>query len=119
MIPLERGRYHHEISVAHPRLGVRLEMSGGQYLPQHLLHTRLDDMQFPLVGNLHHLSVNIHAGDLHPVRSLEAMTVLERSNAMGPTMLLVPHEPDCVRRFSKRGEALKEGELSGGGEGGY
>ena len=67
MIPLEGSGYHHEISVAHPRLGVSLEMSGGQHLPQHLLHTRLDDMQFPLVGNLHHLGVDIHAGDIHPV----------------------------------------------------
>ena len=91
MIPLERSGYHHEISVAHPRLGVRLEMSGGQYLPQHLLHTRLDDMQFPLVGDLHHLGVDIHAGDLHPV--------LCGNNSRGQANIAQPHETCFHKKY--------------------
>mgnify|MGYP002508264665 CR=1 FL=1 len=39
------------------------------------------------------------------------MTLLERINAMGTTMLVVTHERDLVNRFSKRVVAIKDGEM--------
>ena len=58
-------------------------------------------------------------GNLDPKRSLEIMTLLERINAMGTTMLVVTHERDLVNRFSKRVVAIKDGEMIRDGQGGY
>ena len=58
-------------------------------------------------------------GNLDPQRSLEIMTLLERINAMGTTMLVVTHEKELVDRFSKRVVAIKEGRLISDAEGGY
>ena len=58
-------------------------------------------------------------GNLDPKRSLEIMTLLERINAMGTTVLVVTHEKDLVNRFSKRVVAIKDGELVRDGQGGY
>ena len=55
----------------------------------------------------------------NPKRSLEIMTLLERINAMGTTVLVVTHEKDLVNRFSKRVVAIKDGELVRDGQGGY
>ena len=58
-------------------------------------------------------------GNLDPQRSLEIMTLLERINSMGTTMLVVTHEKELVNRFSKRVVAIKNGELIRDAQGGY
>jgi len=58
-------------------------------------------------------------GNLDPVRSLEIMTLLERINGIGTTMLVVTHEKELVNRFSKRVVAIEDGRVTSDGRGGY
>ena len=72
-----------------------------------------------LVNNPSMIIADEPTGNLDPQRSLEIMTLLERINAMGTTMLVVTHERDLVNRFSKRVVAIKDGEMIRDGQGGY
>ena len=47
------------------------------------------------------------------------MTLLERINSMGTTMLVVTHERGLVNHFSKRVVAIQNGELMSDEQGGY
>ena len=58
-------------------------------------------------------------GNLDPARSLEIMTLLERINALGTTMIVVTHEKGLVNHFNKRVVLLDEGRIVGDGMGGY
>ena len=87
------------------------EMSGGEQ--QRVAIARA------LVNNPHMIIADEPTGNLDPRRSLEIMTLLERINAMGTTMLVVTHERDLVNRFSKRVVAIKDGEMIRDGQGGY
>ncbi len=93
---------------AHHRPG---QMSGGQQ--QRVAIARA------LVNNPNMIIADEPTGNLDPRRSLEIMTLLERINAMGTTMLVVTHERDLVNRFSKRVVAIKDGEMIRDGQGGY
>ena len=87
------------------------EMSGGEQ--QRVAIARA------LVNNPHMIIADEPTGNLDPRRSLEIMTLLERINSMGTTMLVVTHEKDLVNRFAKRVVAIKDGELIRDGQGGY
>jgi cell division transport system ATP-binding protein len=50
-------------------------------------------------------------GNLDPERSLEIMTLLERINAHGVTVLVISHEKELVNRFEKRVIALENGRV--------
>ncbi len=64
-----------------------------------------------LVNNPDTIIADEPTGNLDPARSLEIMTLLERINAMGTTMLVVTHERELVNRFSKRVMSIKDGSL--------
>ncbi len=64
-----------------------------------------------LVNNPDTIIADEPTGNLDPARSLEIMTLLERINAMGTTMLVVTHERELVNRFSKRVVSIKDGSL--------
>ena len=87
------------------------EMSGGQQ--QRVAIARA------LVNNPQMIIADEPTGNLDPQRSLEIMTLLERINAMGTTMLVVTHERDLVNHFSKRVVAIQNGELISDEQGGY
>ena len=87
------------------------EMSGGEQ--QRVAIARA------LVNNPQMIIADEPTGNLDPQRSLEIMTLLERINAMGTTMLVVTHEKELVNRFSKRVVAIKNGELVSDAQGGY
>ena len=73
-----------------------------------------------LVNNPDTIIADEPTGNLDPARSLEIMTLLERINAMGTTMLVVTHERELVNRFSKRVVSIKDGSLTRDvQEGGY
>ena len=87
------------------------EMSGGEQ--QRVAIDRA------LVNNPRMIIADEPTGNLDPKRSLEIMTLLERINSMGTTVLVVTHEKDLVNRFSKRVVAIKDGEMVRDGQGGY
>ena len=87
------------------------EMSGGEQ--QRVAIARA------LVNNPRMIIADEPTGNLDPKRSLEIMTLLERINSMGTTVLVVTHEKDLVNRFAKRVVAIKDGEMVRDGQGGY
>ena len=58
-------------------------------------------------------------GNLDPARSLEIMSLLEKINNMGTTILVVTHERELVNRFDKRVIAIESGRIISDGAGGY
>ncbi len=72
-----------------------------------------------LINNPQMIIADEPTGNLDPQRSLEIMTLLERINGMGTTMLVVTHEKELVNRFSKRVVAIRNGELVSDARGGY
>ncbi len=66
-----------------------------------------------LVNNPTTIIADEPTGNLDPGRSLEIMTLLEKINELGTTMVVVTHEKDLVNRFSKRVVALENGKIVG------
>ena len=91
---------------AHPN-----ELSGGEQ--QRVAIARA------LINNPQMIIADEPTGNLDPQRSLEIMTLLERINSMGTTMLIVTHEKELVNRFSKRVVAIENGKMISDGQGGY
>ena len=58
-------------------------------------------------------------GNLDPARSLEIMSLLEKINDMGTTLLVVTHERGLVDRFGKRVVAIESGRIISDAAGGY
>jgi len=58
-------------------------------------------------------------GNLDPNRSLEIMTLLERINALGTTVVVVTHERGLVNHFDKRVITINDGLVAGDGMGQY
>ena len=58
-------------------------------------------------------------GNLDPARSLEIMSLLEKINDMGTTILVVTHERELVTRFGKRVVAIESGRIISDAAGGY
>ena len=58
-------------------------------------------------------------GNLDPTRSLEIMTLLERINQLGTTLLVVTHERELVDRFSRRVISIDSGRIISDVTGGY
>ena len=91
---------------AHPN-----ELSGGEQ--QRVAIARA------LINNPQMIIADEPTGNLDPQRSLEIMTLLERINSMGTTMLIVTHEKELVNRFPKRVVAIENGKMISDGQGGY
>ena len=72
-----------------------------------------------LVNNPETIIADEPTGNLDPERSFEIMSLLERINDLGTTMLVVTHEKDLVNRFSKRVIALEKGQIDSDHRGAY
>lgn len=72
-----------------------------------------------LVNNPSTIVADEPTGNLDPGRSLEIMTLLERINALGTTVIVVTHERGLVNHFNKRIILLNDGQVIGDGLGNY
>ena len=72
-----------------------------------------------LVNNPSTIVADEPTGNLDPTRSLEIMTLLERINALGTTVVVVTHERDLVNHFDKRVIMIDHGQVNGDGVGTY
>ncbi len=72
-----------------------------------------------LVNNPHMIIADEPTGNLDPDRSLEIMSLLEKINELGTTMLVVTHEKELVNMFTKRVIAIEDGRIISDETGGY
>ncbi len=72
-----------------------------------------------LVNNPSIIIADEPTGNLDPARSLEIMSLLEKINDMGTTILVVTHERELVNRFGKRVVAIESGRIISDAAGGY
>ena len=72
-----------------------------------------------LVNNPSTIVADEPTGNLDPNRSLEIMTLLERINALGTTVVVVTPERDLVNHFDKRVIMIDHGQVNGDGVGTY
>ena len=72
-----------------------------------------------LVNNPGTIVADEPTGNLDPNRSQEIMTLLERINALGTTVVVVTHERGLVNHFDKRVITINDGIVAGDGMGQY
>lgn len=72
-----------------------------------------------LVNNPRLLIADEPTGNLDPARSLELMTLFEKINELGTTVLIVTHEKALVDSFEKRVVVIDQGEIISDQTGGY
>lgn len=72
-----------------------------------------------LVNNPSTIIADEPTGNLDPDRSEEIMTLLERINELGTTVLVVTHAKELVDKFTKRVVAIESGRIVSDGMGGY
>lgn len=72
-----------------------------------------------LVNNPRLIIADEPTGNLDPARSLELMTLFEKINELGTTILIVTHEKSLVDEFEKRVVVIDKGEVISDQTGGY
>lgn len=72
-----------------------------------------------LVNNPSMIIADEPTGNLDPKMSIEIMSLLEKINELGTTMLVVTHERELVNEFSKRVIAIDQGRIISDKTGGY
>lgn len=72
-----------------------------------------------LVNNPRLIIADEPTGNLDPARSLELMTLFEKINELGTTVLIVTHEKELVDKFEKRVIVINNGEIISDQTGGY
>lgn len=88
-----------------------LELSGGEQ--QRVAIARA------LVNNPRLIIADEPTGNLDPVRSYELMTLFEKINELGTTILIVTHEKELVDEFEKRVIMIDSGEIVSDATGRY
>ncbi len=72
-----------------------------------------------LVNNPKMIIADEPTGNLDPKMSLDIMSLLEKINELGTTVLVVTHERELVNEFSKRVIAIADGRIISDRTGGY
>lgn len=108
----KRVRYVLDLVGLSDKMDVRpQELSGGEQ--QRVAIARA------LVNNPRLIIADEPTGNLDPARSLELMTLFEKINELGTTILIVTHEKELVDKFEKRVIVINNGEIISDQTGGY
>ena len=108
----KRVRYVLDLVGLNDKMDVRpQELSGGEQ--QRVAIARA------LVNNPRLIIADEPTGNLDPARSLELMTLFEKINELGTTILIVTHEKELVDKFEKRVIVINNGEIISDQTGGY
>jgi cell division transport system ATP-binding protein len=99
------------VGVLHKMQSKPSELSGGEQ--QRVAIARA------LVNNPSMIIADEPTGNLDPGRSLEIMTLLEKINELGTTVLVVTHEKELVNQFGKRVVVIEQGNIISDQTGGY
>ena len=99
------------VDLSHKKDNMVTQLSGGEQ--QRVAIARA------LVNNPDMIIADEPTGNLDPQMSLEIMTLLEKINELGTTMLVVTHEKELVNRFAKRVIAIENGRIISDETGGY
>ncbi|MDL2273270.1 cell division ATP-binding protein FtsE [Oscillospiraceae bacterium OttesenSCG-928-G22] len=91
------------VGLAHKARRKPHELSGGEQ--QRVAVARA------LINNPKIIIADEPTGNLDPARSLEIMTLLEKINSLGTTIIAVTHERELVNRFAKRVIAIDAGRV--------
>ena len=99
------------VDLSHKKDNMPTQLSGGEQ--QRVAIARA------LVNNPNMIIADEPTGNLDPQMSLEIMTLLEKINELGTTMLVVTHAKELVNRFAKRVIAIENGRIISDETGGY
>ncbi|MCL1820588.1 MAG: cell division ATP-binding protein FtsE [Oscillospiraceae bacterium] len=99
------------VGLAHKARRRPYELSGGEQ--QRVAIARA------LINNPKLIIADEPTGNLDPARSLEIMTILNKINSLGTTVVTVTHERELVNRFAKRVIAIDQGRIISDRTGGY
>lgn len=99
------------VGVSHKSRRLPTELSGGEQ--QRVAIARA------LVNNPTMIVADEPTGNLDPARSLELMSLLEKINALGTTVIVVTHEKELVNQFEKRVVSIDKGVIVSDRTGGY
>ncbi len=99
------------VGILHKQRAKPYELSGGEQ--QRVAIARA------LVNNPDLIIADEPTGNLDPARSFEIMTLLQRINALGTTLLVVTHERELVDKFAQRVVVIDKGNIVSDRAGGY
>lgn len=99
------------VGLAHKAKNYPNELSGGER--QRVAVARA------IVNNPSMIIADEPTGNLDPTMSVDIMSLLERINSLGTTVLVVTHERELVDKFSKRVIAIDNGRIISDRTGGY
>ena len=109
--PLPADEVLKSVGLEHRMANFPAQLSGGEQ--QRVAIARA------IINNPQMIIADEPTGNLDPQRSLEIMTLLERINKMGTTILVVTHEEELVNRFGKRVVTIQDGHMISDRTGGY
>ena len=109
--PLDAAEVLREVGLGERMKNFPAQLSGGEQ--QRVAIARA------LVNNPSTIVADEPTGNLDPARSLEIMTLLERINALGTTVVVVTHEKGLVNHFDKRVITINAGMVAGDAMGRY
>ena len=109
--PLDAAEVLREVGLGERMKNFPAQLSGGEQ--QRVAIARA------LANNPSVIIADEPTGNLDPARSLEIMSLLEKINDMGTTILVVTHERELVNRFGKRVVAIESGRIISDAAGGY
>ena len=109
--PLDAQAVLEEVGLGERKNNFPAQLSGGEQ--QRVAIARA------LVNNPRLIIADEPTGNLDPARSLELMTLFEKINELGTTVLIVTHEKGLVDEFEKRVVVIDNGEVISDQTGGY